>query len=279
MPKVSQTMLFSHVQRYIREVYAERLKQAGFISYRNEDIHWYRLVNNDVLHVVYFVVHYPSFPVMLEIGYGCHPLFIPPFVQRSPIMRSLPGNEQMYHSIPELIPGSMPYGIQRSQLHGTLNKIYRDPDVLVHCPADDHTTQLLLDRVLSELDAAITPSACFEKHKCWRQSQIETGSWLTMTPYFVDEVLYWEDHSLYPYCMDYLDGKIRWIDSVVQSGQKMRKRDQDEYAHLVSLRNAFQQDSHQEYIQTLLDRARTNQSKLKKWIPQLQISDKQETFE
>ena len=269
MPKTSQSLLFSHVQRYVREVYADQLRQAGFISYRNEGVHWYRLVNGDVLHGVYFVTRYPAFPVMLEIGYGCHPLFIPPIAQRSPYIRTLPGNEQMYHIIPELIPGSTPYGIQRSQLHGTLNKIHREPDVLVHCPVDDHTTQLLLDRVLSVLDAAVTSSACFEKHKCWRQSQIENGSWLTMTPYFVDEVLYWEDNSLYAFCMDYLDGKIRWIDSVVQSGQKMRKKDQEEYAQLVSLRNAFQQDDKHEYIQLLHDRARTNRSKLEKWIPQL----------
>lgn len=269
MPKASQAMIFSHVQRYIREVYADRLKQAGFISYRGEDIHWYRLVNNNVLHAVYFVVRYPGFPVMLEIRYGCHPLFIPPIIQHSPIMRSLPGNEQMYHTIPELIPGSMPLGRQRSQLHGTLNKIYRDPDVVVHCPTDDHTTQLLLDRVLSELDTAVTPSACFEKHKCWRQSQIENGVWLTMTPYFVDEVLYWEDCSLYAFCMDFLDGKIRWIDSVVQSGQKIREQDKEEYAQLVSLRSAFQQNDRSEYIQILHDRAKANRSKLEKRIPQL----------
>ena len=267
MAKVSNTTLFKHVQQFIREVYADRLRQAGFFSYRGEDIHWYRLVNNKVIHSVYFIASYPVFPIMLEIGYGCHPLFIPPILQRSPYMRPIPGNEQVYNVIPELVPGSMPNGVQRSQLHGTLNKIYRVPDVMVHCPAEEYTAQLLLEYVLSALDSADTPAACFDKHKCWRSSQIESGSWLTMTPYFVDEVLYWEDDTLYQYCMEYVNGKIQWIESVVHSGKKLSKIAYDEYVQLLALKKAFQKDGRHEYIQMLHDRAKENRSVLECLLP------------
>ena len=103
MSKISRTVVFEHVQRFVREVYADRLRQAGFSSYRNEDIHWYKLVNNDVIHAVYFVTDYMSFPVNLEIRYGCHPLFIPPVFQRSSFVDTSYGYEQMYDIIPELI--------------------------------------------------------------------------------------------------------------------------------------------------------------------------------
>lgn len=267
MAKVSSALLFAHVQKYIREVYADQLRQAGFSSYRGEDIHWFRIVNSEVVHAVYFTTSYMGFPALLEIGYGCHPLFIPPVLQRSPYMRPTPGCEQMHHEIPELIPGSMPYGVQRSMIHGLSNKIYRVPDVMVSCPADEQTSRNILNKVLSVLEPIETPAACFAAHKRWRASQIENDSWVTMTPYFVDEVLYWEERSLYPYCMRYVNGTIGWLDQVMQDGKPVQKADREEYAHLIALKEVFLKEDRQAYLQVLHERELKNIRILKKSIP------------
>ena len=254
MMKVTKGMVFTHVQQYIREVYAERLRKAGFYSYKGEDIHWFRLVNNEVIHAVYFVADYPSFPVMLEIGYGCHPLFIPPILQHGPVMHPKPGYEQMHNIIRELIPGSMPHGVQRSLIHGLTNRIYRVPDVMVSCPADEHTSQCILQNVLSELEPINTPFDCYKAHKHWRNTQIESGSWMTMTTYFVDEVLYWEDEALYPYCMDYVSGKLEWLEGVQRMGKLTKKADRDELVQLQALKAVFLNEGRKKYVQELQDR-------------------------
>lgn len=265
MSKISAAVLFEHVQRYIREVYADRLRQAGFISYRNEDIHWYRLVNNNVIHAIYFVTDFMSLPVNLEIRYGCHPLFIPPVFQRSPFVNTLHGYEKMYHMIPELVPGNMPYGVQRSFIRGPVNSIYRLPDIMVSCPADEGIGQYVLEKVLTMLDVADTPMACYKAHKSWRLSQIENGSWLTMSSYFVDEVLYWKDQTLYSYCMSYVNGKLDLLEKAKRDKKYYRKIDQEEHQRLLDLRSAFSDEIRKEYIQGLHERASKNLHLLEKY--------------
>ena len=268
MSKISRTVVFEHVQRFVREVYADRLRQAGFSSYRNEDIHWYKLVNNDVIHAVYFVTDYMSFPVNLEIRYGCHPLFIPPVFQRSPFVDTSYGYEQMYERIPELVPGSMPYGVQRSVVRGPVNRIYRAPDILVSCPADEHIGQSVLEKVLAILDAADSPMACYMAHKSWRLSQIENDSWLTMTSYFADGVLYWKDQALYPYCMRYVNGKLELLEKAKEERKHYRKTDQEEHQRLLDLRSAFSDEMPTEYMQKLRERASENLRLLEKFTRQ-----------
>ena len=201
-----------------------------------------------MIHAVYFVTDYMSFPFNLEIRYGCHPLFIPPVFQRSPFVDTSYGYEQMYERIPELVPGSMPYGVQRSVVRGPVNRIYRAPDILVSCPADEHIGQSVLEKVLAILDAADSPMACYMAHKSWRLSQIENDSWLTMTSYFADEVLYWKDQALYPYCMRYVNGKLELLEKAKEERKHYRKTDQEEHQRLLDLRSAFSDEMPTEYM-------------------------------
>ena len=56
----NNSMLFEHTQRFMREVMADRLREEGFVSYKGEDIHWYRLVNNEVVQAIYFVTRHTA---------------------------------------------------------------------------------------------------------------------------------------------------------------------------------------------------------------------------
>ena len=258
MKKESNAILCTHVQQFIREVYADQLKRAGFFSYKGEDICWFRLVNNEVIHAVYFVASHGNLPAMLEIGYGCHPLFVPPVFSRSPLIRPKPSYEQMYNIIPEIIPGSMPNGVQRSLVHGLSNQIYSVPDIMVNCPVDADVCRTILQHVLDVLASINTPTACFEAHKRWRDAEIENGSWLTMTPFFVEEVLYWEEKSLYSYCEDYINGKLVWLDYVQQGGKFTRKAECEEYTRLLNLKEIFLNDARAALIQELNMRKEAN---------------------
>ena len=199
-----RNQLFEHAQRYIREVMAPRLREEGFCSFKGEDIHWYRLVNNEVLQTVYFVTRSQALHSFLEICYGCHPLFIPPVFQKSPYFHAMPSYEQMNNRVPEKVTGRTPYGFQSLQICGAINKPYRVPDVLIMCPEDRNKGLDILELVLPILDQATTPRACYEMHLNRRKDEIETGNTYAMSPYFVDEVLFWEDEERYAYCKAYL---------------------------------------------------------------------------
>lgn len=65
------------LQDCVRTVFAEVLRQEGFQSYRGEDLSWYRLVNDELVQSVHFMIFQWSCPNM-TIGYGVHPLFVQP---------------------------------------------------------------------------------------------------------------------------------------------------------------------------------------------------------
>lgn len=250
--------LFEHVQRYVREVMASRLREAGFVSYKGEDIHWYRLANNEVIHAVYFVTRHTPLHVSLEIQYGCHPLYIPPVFQKSPYFYGLPSAERMNDWIPELIPGSTPNGFHTAIIHGMSNALYRIPDVMVMCPQDETKGANILDQVLKTVDGIRTPEECYEAHKRWKyidgEEEDPSAYWHRMSPYFIDEVLYWEDKSLYPSCKKYLEIHINYFMRLKEEGRLTRKEYQQDLAHALALQQVFAENRRDEYLQVLRDR-------------------------
>ena len=248
------SMLFEHTQRFVREVFAQRLRSAGFRSYKGEDIHWYRLVNGEVVHAIYFVTRHTALPANMAIMYGCHPISIPPVFQKSPYFYAEPGYEQMYGMIPETEPGAGVYGRQGTNLTGAVNRPYRVPDVLIEYPQDEHKAMAILEKILSVMEDTKTPRQCYEAHKLWRSSQIENDAILTMSSYFVDEVLFWEDVSLYPYCKHYVDAWVSLLLEAKQAGKLSRKADGENLERLLVLKRVLEEDSRSEYLQTFSER-------------------------
>ena len=66
------------LQEIVRPKCADLLRAHGFVSYKNEDLSWYRIFNGEVLQAVYFYSTNPSVPLMLRFSFGCHPLFLEP---------------------------------------------------------------------------------------------------------------------------------------------------------------------------------------------------------
>lgn len=257
MAKTSE--LFDHVQRFVREVFSHRLREAGFSSYKGEDVHWFRLVNGEVIQSVYFVTRHNKLPAFLEIQYGCHPTFIPPILQRSPYVYALPGYEQMYDIIPQLRPGCGYDGRMKTMIRGAENAPYRAPDVMVMCLKVPPHGLDILEQVLSVLDGLDTPLACYEAHKCWRAKEIENGAMLTMSTYFVDEVLFWQDQALYPYCKVYISAMRNILEKMeVEQGKLSRKADREELDRLRFLQQILDTGDRQTHLSTLEQAARTN---------------------
>ena len=58
----------------IEEYYAPPLREAGFVSYKNEGFHWYR-IKGKLLQTVRMPIFSPTSPLELEPGFGAIPLF------------------------------------------------------------------------------------------------------------------------------------------------------------------------------------------------------------
>lgn len=259
------SQLFEHAQRYIREVMADRLRSEGFVSYKGEDIHWYRLVNNEVVHAVYFITRHTALPSFFEIRYGCHPLYIPPIFQKSPYMYGTPNYEQMNDIVPERVPGSTLYGVHKLMLYGSCNRPYRVPDVMIMCPRDMHDGLDLLDLVLPIMDTTNKPYDCYQMHKKRREGEIEMGNTYTLSPYFVDEALFWEDHDIIPYCKEYIQNKMHRVECLQKHGERPGKSEQQELEKCILLNEVLSEGHQQEYLRTFQEREQKTLQLLKKY--------------
>lgn len=59
---------------FIEAHYAGALRAAGFVSFKNEGFHWYK-VENGLLKKVHLPIFSPAMPLFLSVGYGVVPLF------------------------------------------------------------------------------------------------------------------------------------------------------------------------------------------------------------
>ncbi len=263
----NNSMLFEHTQRFMREVMADRLRAEGFVSYKGEDIHWYRLVNNEVVQAIYFVTRHASLCSggAYEICYGCHPMFISPIFQKSPYFYGMPSDEQMYYRVPELVPGSTFLGFHGLLLHGICNRPYRIPDVMIECPKDKNNGLDVLELVFPTLDKVQTPYACYEMHKSRRENREDYGFGVEPASVFVDEVIFWEDKELYEPCYKFTKTFGSYLRSVKDRGKPLGKMFTEELDNLLRQQRVFEEGRREEHLQFLKEREQKNFKLLEKY--------------
>jgi hypothetical protein len=240
MHKTNNADLLSHAQRYIRSTIAAKLREEGFTSKDNDDIFWYRIKNGDVIQTIYFYTQHPYLPMTLQIGYGCHPLFITPLLSSGPYLRNMPGNEVLY-----------PRYILMSQ-H---NNLCYSEDILVSCPEDKSIAINILNEIFTTLNSVATPVNCYQIHKNWRKKEIENNSWIDVSTNFVDEVVFWEDRDLYPYCEYYIFARERLLQNALLKSPKSKKFS-DELCYLQLLKRSIIDGNRDAHLPILKDRER-----------------------
>ena len=76
-----------------------------------------------------------------------------------------------------------------------------------------------------------------------------------MSTYFVDEVLYWEDEALYPYCKMYVDKMSDHLIWASKMEKGYRKCDREHLERLLVLKDVFENNGREAYLQQLQIRA------------------------
>lgn len=216
------------MQELIGEYYAPILREAGFVSYKNEGFHWYK-VENDLLYKVHLPVSSPATPVRLAIGYAAIPLFtwehIAPagtyrdyFGDFSTCDHFVPAVNTLTNMLHKKYIGELPWNPVR-----TTKAAYYMPNGLFvqHEQTEKCGAETLEAFVLPLLDKLRTAEDVYRWNKMIRNLQndclidesyvrkmskrIERDELIPgMSLAFVDECLYCRDEKLYPVVRHFL---------------------------------------------------------------------------
>lgn len=168
-----------HAKRYIQAVFADRLCEEGFICPDDKLLCWYRLSSNEIVNAIYFFSRWPNLPLMLEIGYGIHPLFVKPFSTSDVYISNVPNDERFFTT-----------SIGNS--NGKKHYAPFSTDVLVYAPQADGKGIDTLDReILPNMNSITTIEQCYLFHR--RNFQSPTFG---MSSLMIDEAIIINDSAI-----------------------------------------------------------------------------------
>lgn len=241
----NKALVNQHAQVFIREVLADQLVQAGFVSRKGQDIQWYRVVDNSVLQAVLFNTQWATLPVLLTVSYSCHPLFIMPEFPKSVHVPN------MMRSIEAFNPG-------RYLFKQNNNMIY-SPDAAVTCPNDACKGADILADILFKLNEVKSIEHCYNMHKAGRLKAAEICNlppeelFWNISPDFMDEVVYLDDTEMYPYCRKRIVSELERYEKAQQI-RKLWNVEKAELESLKSLKAAVLEGNRNEHLRVLEER-------------------------
>lgn len=257
MDKIKRTILNDHASRYIRGVMSEQLLDRGYISKNDEHLHWYRLVDGNILQAVYFYSQWAAMPILMGIGYGCHPLFIAPEYPTGIHMGS------MRRSREALNPGRM---LMKQQ-----NRAHFAPDMAVTCPDDAFCGADILEDILSQLDQVHNLQECYQMHKRTHIEIIrllelpEEKTFQNMSADFMNEVVFMDDRELYPHCIERIERELQRYERA-QKVRKLVKAELEDIEMLNRLKSAIAGGEREQHLAYLQELQQSNMKKLLKKV-------------
>jgi len=178
-----------HLQRYAKSVFSEKLRQRGFVSYKNEDLSWYKVVNGEILMTVYIFTAWPIIPIIPYIGFGIHPLFVEAPIPQKVSIRGISNDEVM-----------------TTVTLGSPVKVF-DENTLVQCPiSKGHGAEKLENEIFPIFDSIgsiediyrFYKNRYFSYKQYWNERGMEYD--INVSGAFIDMAIYLGDTQMYPLC-------------------------------------------------------------------------------
>ncbi len=266
----NKTLMNIHAQKYIEQVFADRLREEGFFCPNDKYLCWYKVIDEQVVHSIVFFTRWSAMPMILEIGYGCYPLFQKPVYTPSVYFDKRPLNTHTFHE--QLLKEENPPGeIQ----------VYRrySEDILVDAPPQDGKGIYTLDKIiLPQMKGIKTVEDCYRFHKRQCESILKLNfgeddlSTLPLyfedypnmlQPTFIDEALYFEDTQFYPPAIMKAEKMIeRRKDTLLDKPNDVKaQKELQEWELRIS---ALEDGDHNAYLEILEKRRLANIAYLKK---------------
>ena len=172
----------THAKNYIQAVFAERLLAEGFVCPDEKLLYWYRIVNKELVHSVWFFSHWPNLPLTLEIAYSIHPMFVPPF-----------HSSDVYISDPY---GDHFYSMQIKEAGPKHHFASYSDEASVYAPVEDGRGLYTLEQIiLPQLNPVQTMDQCYHFHLA-KARELNKG----FSPTIIDEAIFLNDTAAYPKC-------------------------------------------------------------------------------
>lgn len=172
--ETTKRLIVEDFQDAIRDGYQEFLEKFGFISYKDDLIHWY-LLRNGVLFSLQIQTPYLRQPIFMQPLFFVNPLFV-----KTPL--TLPLREDREEFL----------GISVFRLYNEWQFFHRRAPI--HYPQGEHFGGAAVqERVESFLHEVQTPKDAFEKRKKF----CRTDERIYLTEGFVDEVIYYQDEEFW----------------------------------------------------------------------------------
>lgn len=262
MGKTMKQILNSHAQRYIREVMADQLESRGYVSKNGEGLHWYRIIGGNLTQAVYFYSQWAAMPILMGIGYGCHPMFIAPEYPSGIHIPSMMRSHEVFN------PGRM--------IMKQINKGCYSDEIAVTCPADIFCGADILKDILLKLDSVHSIEECYSMHKQARISVMqllglpEKDAFRNISTDFMEEVVYLGDRDFYPSCISRITSELERYERA-QKVRKLHRIEKAEIDTLMRLKAAIIEDNREDHIQYLKDQQQKNLSQLIKKVKGINV--------
>lgn len=167
-------------------IYSDKLKKMGFLSYKDECTSWYKVVNREIINSVYLFSALGCAPLLMEIGYGIHPLFIPAPIPQKLIFTGSHNDEVMRE-----VRGQFKYSF------------YRETSVMCHSTEERGAELLDTDvfpvfrKAKSELDAYIIHKNIYiDKIKMNNDANGGDVVRIIGSEWLADEAIYFDDKDV-----------------------------------------------------------------------------------
>lgn len=238
MAKVNNTILNDHAKRFIGEVMKKQLVDRGFVPKNDRELHWYRLVDNNVLQGIVFYTPWAAMPILMSIGYSCHPLFLVP---EYPTNLHIPS---MMRSDEVLNPGR--------PIFQQMNRAKYAPDIAVTCPDNPNFGAEILADILSNMETVHNVEECYQRHKRQRLLVAElldvpaSTVWRNISSDFMSEIVFMNDEELLPYCEERITRELLRYEKA-QTVRKLWNIEKADLEALQYLKTAVIEGKREEY--------------------------------
>lgn len=204
---------------------------------------WYRVKNSQIINSICFFSKWPNLPLMMEIGYGVHPLFAPPLYRTDVYFPNRPIFD---------VVRFLDQSIVENYPMNEMGYIRYAVDAQVYAPGRDGRGIYTFDEIiLPQFHRIQTIADCYAFHK---QQYIKHSSALScISQIYIDEAIYLNDVAKRSYYeRDVLKGINTYKQLCIDSPN--RKEYRDILQHFEQQKAAIFDGGRNEYIKILEQR-------------------------
>lgn len=207
MSKTKRVTMNEHTRRYVEIIWAERLREEGFVCPDEKLLCWYRVINNEILQYIIFHTREVRLPVWIEVGYGACPLFVDP-----PYIRTV-FSDSLY------LPGYSAHGIIHETDDNWRLGRYSE-DINVYVPSiGGRGIHMFTRRILPLLDSAMTAAGCLNSLKsATERTDHPTEKIYTsrINAEYAELAILLQDQNIYQECMISANKRIEHYQSLLE---------------------------------------------------------------